>query len=405
MSEAPPKSSSSRHQRSAKPRLLVIVSHPMTARILMRGQLAHLIAAGLEVAVAAAPGPELDAVAASEGVKVFAVPFRRQVSPLRDLAALARAVAVIRRFRPDVVNAGTPKAGLIGMLAAWICRVPVRLYTLRGLRLETSRGLAHRVFAALERVTVACAHRVVCVSPSLQRRCLELGLAPADKTMVIGGGSSNGVDIDHFHPAAAGEAAALRRELDIPEGAPVVGFVGRWTRDKGLDDLAEVFFSDLLPRHPHCRLLLLGDWEEGDPVPEEVRRTLTIEPRVVRPGFVADPAVFYRVMDVLAFPSYREGLPNAPLEAAASAVPVAGYAATGTVDAVETGVTGTLVATGDRRALAVVLDAYLADPALSARHGRAGRERVQRLFSQRATWSAWSQLYREELGQRVPGAV
>jgi glycosyltransferase involved in cell wall biosynthesis len=389
----------------AKPRLLIVVSHPMTARILMRGQLAHLAEAGFEVAVAAAPGPDLEAVAASEGVRVFPVPFTRRISPLRDLVALARAVAVIHRFRPAVVNAGTPKAGLVGMLAARLCGAPVRLYTLRGLRLETSSGLARRLFALLERSTVACAHRVVCVSPSLRRRCLELGLAPAGKTVVIGGGSSNGVDVDRFRPAAAGEAAALRRELGIPEGAPVVGFVGRWTRDKGLDDLAEVFFSDLLPRHPDCRLLLLGAWEEGDPVPAEVRRALTVEPRVVRPGFVADPAPFYRVMDVLAFPSYREGMPNAPLEAAASAVPVAGYAATGTVDAVESGVTGTLVATGDRRALAVALAGYLDDPALAARHGRAGRERVERLFSQSIVWSAWSRLYRDELGRRLSGAI
>jgi glycosyltransferase involved in cell wall biosynthesis len=371
----------------------------MTARILMRGQLAHLAAAGFEVAVAAAPGPELDAVAASEGVTVFPLPFSRRISPLRDLAALARTVAVIRRFRPAVVNAGTPKAGVVGMLAARLCRVPVRIYTLRGLRLETARGVARRVFMTGERLTAGSAHRVVCVSESLRRRCLELGLAPEEKTTVLAGGSSNGVDLDRFRPAAPGEAAALRRELGIPEGAPVVGFVGRWTRDKGIADLAEAFASTLLPRHPDCRLLLLGDWEEGDPVPEEVRRPLLADTRVVRPGFVADPAPYYRVMDVLAFPSYREGMPNAPLEAAASGVPVVAYAATGTVDAVEPGVTGTLVPTGDRGALAEALAAALEDPGLSGR-GDAGRRFVARRFDHRAVCRAWVELYRRELALR-----
>lgn len=128
-----------------------------------------------------------------------------------------------------------------------------------------------------------------------------------------------------------------------------------------------------------------------------VRDALHADPRVVRPGFVADPAPYYRAMDILAFPSYREGLPNAPLEAAASAVPVVGYAATGTLDAVGTGSTGTLVATGSRPALAAALAAYLADPALAVRHGTAGRQWVVGRFASRAVWSAWVDLYCREL--------
>lgn len=389
-----------------RPRLLILVTHPMTAHILMRGQLAHLAAAGFEVAVGAAPGPELDAVAANEGVRAFPLPFTRRIGPLRDLVALARTIGVIRRFRPTIVNAGTPKAGLVGMLAARLCRVSVRIYTVRGLRLETSRGLARHVLAASERLAACCAHRVVFVSESLRRRCLELGLATEEKTVVLLGGSSNGVDVDRFRPAAPGEKAALRRELGIPEDAPVVGFVGRWTRDKGIADLADVFITTVAPRHPGCRLLMVGDWEAGDPVPEPVRRAILAHPGVVSTGFVADPAPFHRAIDVLAFPSYREGLPNAPLEAAASGVPVAGYAATGTTDAVADGTTGTLVPVGNRRALADALAAYLDSPQLARHHGAAGRQRVERLFARQRVWQAWSGLYRRELdGSGAAGAA
>lgn len=383
-----------------RPRLLVVVTHPMTANILMRGQLSHLVAEGFEVAVAAAPGPDLDAVAEREGVAVFPVPFTRQISPLRDLYALAQMVAVIRRYRPTIVNAGTPKAGLLGMLAARFCRVPVRIYTARGLRLGTTAGAARHLLTFLERQATAASHRIVCVSHSLRRRYIELGLAPVEKVVVLGAGSSNGVDLERFRPALPGEAAALRQQLGIAEHALVVGFVGRWTRDKGIEHLAEVFCSDLVERYPHARLLLVGDWEEGDPISAAVRRSILDDPRIIRPGFVADPAPYYRAMNVLAFPSYREGFPNVPLEAAASGVPVVGYAVTGTVDAVDSPITGTLVPSGDRRGLSRALTESLDDDALRRRQGTDGRRRVEDRFDRVAVWRAWVELYRSILASR-----
>lgn len=374
-------------------RLLVVVTHPMSADILLRGQLAHLAAAGFEVAVAAAPGPQLDRVAAREGVAVFPIPFEREIRPLADLRALVGLIRLARRWRPQVISAGTPKAGLLGMLAGRAAGIGARLYVARGLRLETASGLRRRVLTATERLATASAGTVVCVSDSLRRRYLELRLAPAAKTIALRPGSSNGVDVERFRPAAPGEAAALRRRLGIPAAAPVVGFVGRLTRDKGVADLVEAFFGTVVERHPEARLLLVGEDEPGDPVPGAVRSRLA-DPRVVRAGFVADPASSYRAMDVLALPSYREGFPNAPLEAAAAAVPVVGYAATGTVDAVVDGETGTLVPVGDRGALAAALVAALDHPAAAARRGRAGRERVLLCFTRERVWQAWADLYR-----------
>ncbi len=372
----------------------------MTARLLMAGQPAFLEQAGFDVRVMAAPGPDLEAVAAREGVAVEAVPLARSIRPLKDLRALLHLWRAFRRLRPAIVNAGTPKAGLLAMLAARLAEVPVRVYTLRGLRLETVGGFRRRLLGASERLASRLAQRVVCVSPSLRRRCLELRLAPAGKTLVLGTGSSNGVDAERFAPAAAGdeELAALRRRLGLPEGATVIGFVGRFTRDKGIEDLAEAFCERLAPRFPGAWLLLVGEFEEGDPVAGPVVERLAAHRRVVHAGFVADSAPYYRVMDVLAFPSYREGFPNAPLEAAASAVPVAGYAAVGTVDAVAGGETGLLAAVGDVAGLEAALARYLDDPALRRRHGAAARQRALRLFARERVWRAWAEEYRRLLG-------
>lgn len=380
-------------------RLLYIVTHAMTARKLLRGQLAYMAGKEMNVFLITSTDDHLHEFAEQEGVTLIPVPIEREIHFFKDLITLTRLYRAIRKLRPDIVNASTPKAGFLGMIASWMAGVPVRIYTLRGLRFETKKGFVRFLLGLTERIASVCAHQVICVSESLRQRYLSLGFVKEQKIVVLGAGSSNGVDTRRFRANhGTDENKTLRSQLRIPVGAPVIGCVGRLTHDKGVAELLETF-ELLLRSFPDLHLLVLGDFEEGDSVPAAFATRLKEHPKIINPGFVNDTAPFYGIMDVLVFPSHREGFPNAPLEAAAAGIPAVGFRVTGTIDAIEDGVTGRMIAPYNTSAFAEAISAYLKDDHLRSNHGKSARDRVSRYFQQERVWKA---IYHEYEARRRP---
>jgi glycosyltransferase involved in cell wall biosynthesis len=376
------------------PRVVHVVTSDLAVK-LMRGQLRYLQHNGFDVTLICSPGKWLDAVGRMEGVQIIELPMAREIAPLRDLMSLWRLCQMIRALRPAVTNVGTPKAGLLAGFAAWVNRVPCRVYTLRGLRFETMNGLGRRLLVCTERLACHFAHRVICVSPSLREKAIAFGLTGRERTVVFGSGSSNGVDASRFAPTPerVRRATELRCELGIPPQAPVLGFVGRLTRDKGISELVESFLR-LGHEFPDLRLLLLGHSEEEDLLDVETRRCLKAHPHVILAGEVVDTAPYYALMDVLALPSHREGFPNVVLEAYAAGKPVVAARATGTVDAVVDGETGLLFPVGDTAALTSAVQTLLSDKASARKFGWAGQELIKREFRQEMIWEALNEEYR-----------
>ena len=369
----------------------------------LRGHVGLLSGRGWRTGVSAAPTTpgQLQIFAAQEQASAFPVPMEREISLGADLKALVTMYRTLRAFRPTVTNVGTPKAGLLGGLAATAARVPVRIYTLHGLRMETAQGNKRRLLQTTERLAMASAHRIVCVSPSLRDRVNELGLAPAHKTVVLGAGSPNGVRPPP--PADPAATAMYRKRLGLKEAQPVIGFVGRFTRDKGMAELMQAF-TEVRRSVPEAALLLIGDYEAGDPVAPEVRNLIEQTPGVVRTGFVPDVYPYYPLMSVLALPTYREGFPTVALEASAFGLPLVTTDATGARDAVQDGVTGWRVPVGDTAALASALSAALTDSAEARRRGEAGRAWVLEHFNPEAVQERWAAYYDELLRWRELGA-
>lgn len=375
--------------------VLNIVTSAVSLRFL-DGQAEYLGERGYTVTLVSSPGEELRK-AEKEGVRTEAMAMERGIAPWKDLVSLWRLLRLMRRLRPEIVNAGTPKAGLLGGVAARMCGASRRYYTLHGLRCETATGWKRKLLLATERVACRSAHRVICVSESLREKAIELGVVEANRTVVFGAGSCAGVDAERFAPTeeAARRGAAIRRELGIAVEAPVVGFVGRLTKDKGLCELVEAYL-ELRGKMSEARLLLVGDVEEGDALPKAVREKITSESGIARTGWMADTAEYYHAMDVLALPTYREGFPTVALEAAAAGKAVVATRATGARDAVVDGVTGMLVPVGDARGLAVALETLLRDQKMREEMGAAGRERVVVEFRPERVWEAMAEEYQRQ---------
>lgn len=375
-------------------RLLHVTTVPMTLRFL-RGQVGFMKKAGYEVEIASSPGEELEAFGSEECVETHAVAMERRIAPLRDLMSLAHLWREIRRANPQIVHSHTPKGGLLGMCAATLAGVPTRCYHLRGLPMMGTSGPKRELLRWCERLSCALADEVFSVSHSLRDVAIAEGLCSPNKISVLAGGSGNGVDSkEQYNPKNYGPEvrAEIRRELGIPADALVVGFVGRLVRDKGIVELAEAW-QTIREAHPDAFLLLIGPAESADAVPAEVLSGFERDPRVRAVGMVDTAAAYYAAIDLIALPSYREGFPNVLLEAAAMKLPVVSTRVAGCIDAVEDGVTGSLVPHKDADALASALEHYLSSPSLRLLHGENGRRRVVECFAQERIWSALSEHY------------
>lgn len=378
-------------------RMCVIVTVDLTIQNLCRGRLEYLMDRGFDVTVVCAP-TSMAADIEARGLRLHTAPLARAITPARDLKALWNLYRFLRRERFDLIEVSTPKAALIGSLAARLTGASCVVHLLRGLVYQ-QQGRFSAWLARLAQ-TVACrlSHRVISISASMLEQARRDGVCPGDRGVVLGYGSSNGVDLERFSPRTRADRQKVRRRYGIPDNAMVTGFVGRMTGDKGIVELVDAFttLSDALP---NLYLFLVGDYEERDRPPRRVVETVARHQRIKSVGWQWDTPPLFGAMDFFVLPTYREGFGTVLLEAAAMQLPLITTKATGWWDASKGNETALLVPIRDTAKLKQAMATLAADAELRSRMGAAGRRRVERFYDCRTVWSLQEQEFRRILGR------
>ena len=308
-------------------KLIRITTVPISFKVLLKGQLRFMTSNGFDVKGVSSEGEELREVRENEGVVMEAINMSRKITPFQDLKSLWEMWNFLRKEKPQIVHTHTPKAGIIGMLAARLAGVPHRLHTVAGLPLMEATGIKRKILNFVEKLTYSSATRVYPNSKGLYDFILQNNFTQSNKLKIIANGSSNGINTTFFSPAQVSEIekVALREKLNIQPDDFVFVFVGRIVSDKGINELIKAF-SELQTAENNeltgIKLLLVGGLESDlDPLNPETLAEINQNRDIISVGFQQDVRPFFAISDALAFPSYREGFPNVVMQAGAMGLP------------------------------------------------------------------------------------
>jgi glycosyltransferase involved in cell wall biosynthesis len=339
--------------------------------------------------------PRRDEVEKREKINIIPINMHRGISPIRDLISIFKVYRLLRKLKPKIVHSHTPKAGLVGMIAARLAGVPVKMHTVAGLPLEVEKGFKRKILIAAERFTYNSADMVYPNSYGLSR-VIKKEIYNNEATMkIIANGSSNGINLQHFDINKTKQTKYFKdNPLPLSEGDFVYLSIGRIVRDKGVEELISAFLS-IYEKQARAKLIVLGLFEERDPVSQETKHTIQSHPGIIYCGFQQDVRPYLSIADVFVFPSYREGLPNVVLQAGAYKLPIIGTNITGTSDIIIDKKNGILIPPRDVVKLKENMSLLLDNEELRKKYSLAIYETISSRYDQKIVWEALLQEYKE----------
>lgn len=363
-------------------RLCRIVTTPLTLNTLLREQIQQISQVIDCTTVCGNSSEPLQYLPAS--VTHHNVSLSKALSPQVDIIGLWQMFLLFRKQRFDIVHTSTPKAGLVGMIAGYLARVPIRVHTYTGQPWVEIKGWQGWILKNSDRLIGKLATHCFTDSASQKQFLIDEKILVRHKLDVIGAGSIAGVDLKRFDIKKRQNRSVVaqhRLALGIPTDVVVITFVGRVVQDKGIVELVDAFMA-LAKAHPDLYLLVIGPVQTLQAeLPAETLTALQSHARIKSVGFVANPEDYLALTDVFCLPSYREGFGSVVIEAAAMGVPTVATRIPGLVDAVVDQQTGLLVEKKSVQQLKDALTQVIENRTLRLALGQAAYTRVCNEFS------------------------
>jgi len=329
--------------------------------------------------------------AIEQGLNVLILPeLVREISPVSDGKAVVKLFRLIQAGRFSTVHTHTSKAGLLGRLAAFLCKVPLIIHTPHGHIFHSYFSPPEeKFFLLMERIAAGWCHGLIALTQAEKKEHLELRVGTPEMWHVI----PSGVNEKKFGEIPAERLAALRRVLGIPDGAKLVAFIGRLAPIKG-----PRFFVEAMPlihkQIPDIHFLIVGDGEECSFLEQRIR-DLGMSEHVTWTGQKEEVAEYFALLDVLVVPSLNEGMGRVIVEAGFFAKPVIGSNVGGIPDLIHHHETGWLVTPRNEKEIAGAVARLLTDRETARRLGEALKKKVLEGFTEDSMVEKIERLYRE----------
>ncbi len=380
------------------PKLVRITTVPISLLVLLKGQMRFMQSKGFDVTMISSDGEEVAPLLIQEDCPHISIELTRKITPIKDLLSLIALTRLLLKIKPDIVHTHTPKAGLIGMWAAKFAGVPVRLHTIAGLPWVETTGMMRKLLKNVEKLTAMAACQIL-PNSFVQRDFLYNENIARGKMKVIGGGSSNGIDSDHFssNETIEAKAKALTTAANLHADGWIWIFVGRIVKDKGMAELMESFV-EVHAQFPKDRLWLVGEEEPTlDPLEEKHRTLLHEHPAIKWCGYQKDIRPYLAAAKVLAFPSYREGFPNVPLQAGSMGCMLLLSDINGCNEIVKNGTDGMLVPPKNTAALTTAMLQIRNNPTQRDFFASAIQQKIKAQYNQKLLWNLLLEEYQQQL--------
>ena len=365
-------------------KIIRVTTADISLNSLLKGQLKFLNQYFEVIGVAKNTGV-LKEVSEREGIRVVDAPLERPISLVKDIKGLWFLYRLFRKEKPWCVHANTPKGSLLAMIAAWFACVPHRVYTVTGLRYQGAHGMLRTILKTMERLSCLFATNVIPEGQGVLYALQEDNIT--NKPLhVIWNGNINGIDTEYFKST---ESFSERKNDTF-----TFVFIGRIVRDKGIHELTECI------RKLNCNLILVGSFEDGDPVDEDDKKFLLTSEKVKFVGWQIDVRPYLEQADVLVFPSYREGFPNVPMQAGAMGLPCIVTNINGCNEIIKDGLNGKIIAAplkeGTKmmeQSLLNTMQWFIDHREEAKRMGNNARPMIQERYEQRYVWKALKEYY------------